>query len=208
MAKFVRAAIAATLGGSLLGFAALFAPTAEATGKADDCTLVATADAALCRSVKAQQAYSYLTGGGALVTVPKGAVLVKDITHDGLSKPQMYAALKGEAADYREHVTDGVCRKGQRDHGDYNRLCLHTGTPKTARGLWFSTPEGTKGRERDDDMTRRSICKFASRHGGITAAAVDLVTDMTYDNYRNNRQVNRWVAQDARLDCTQMGYRV
>lgn len=116
-------------------------------------------------------------------------------------------ALWAPTAEATVASTPPVCQTGTRNHGDYNRLCLHTGTPKTARELWFSTPEG-HGKVRDDYTTRRSICKFASRHGGIEAAAIDLVTDMTYDNYRNNAQINRWVAQDARLDCTQMGYRV
>ncbi len=101
-----------------------------------------------------------------------------------------------------------VCREGSRDHGDYNRLCLTVGTPKTARELWFSVPEGRKGRESDNFMTRRDICRYAKRHGGITVQARELVTDMTFDNYRNYRQVDAWVGQDARLDCAQMGYRV
>lgn len=81
-----------------------------------------------------------------------------------------------------------------------------TGTFADAARLWYSTPVGKRGHVRDDFTTRRSICKFADRHGGVRAQAVELVTDMTYDNYRNARQVNAWVATIAQGDCLRLGY--
>lgn len=109
---------------------------------------------------------------------------------------------------YPHSVAKSVCDTGYRGQKTYDALCLRTGTPADARKLWFDTAEGVKGRERDDMVTRRSICKFAPRHGGIMKWAAEFVYDMTYDTYRNNGQVNTWVGQDARLDCQQMGYRV
>lgn len=101
-----------------------------------------------------------------------------------------------------------VCDTGQRGQKAYDRLCLHTGTVGDAAWLWYSTPEGHKGHVHDDYMTRRSICTYAPRHGGVKAAAVELVTDMTYDSYRNNKAVNAWVASVAVTNCREMGYRV
>lgn len=102
-----------------------------------------------------------------------------------------------------------VCDTGHRGQPAYDRACLRTGTAGDAALLWFvSMPEGRKGKERDGVMTRRSICKYAPRHGGLKAWATDAVFDVTYDSYRNNKAVNGWVVDIARADCKRMGYRV
>jgi hypothetical protein len=113
-----------------------------------------------------------------------------------------------QAATPTPRSTPTICTTGYRDHGDYNRLCLTTGTPHTAAHLWNSVPEGKPGHLHDDMTTQRNLCAHAARHGGIMAEARELVGDMTYDNYRNNEQVNRWVGQDATLTCAQLGYRI
>lgn len=99
-----------------------------------------------------------------------------------------------------------VCETGQRGQADYDRLCLHTGTLVKASALWFSTPEGKRGHEKDDMATRRGICKYAYRHGGVRNEAAELVNDMAYDNYRNYKQVNAWTGDVAQGDCLRLGY--
>lgn len=98
-----------------------------------------------------------------------------------------------------------VCDTGHRGQPDYDAQCLRTGTPAAA-AWWFSTPEGKRGHERDDMTTRRGICKFAYRHGGVRREAAELVNDMSYDTYRNYKQVNGWVADAAQGDCLRLGY--
>lgn len=124
-------------------------------------------------------------------------------------------ALVGPAADaatapvpHRSTGPAQVCTTGLRGQPAYDRACLTEGTPGDARSLWFDTAEGAPGAERDDMVTRRNICKFAPDHGGIMKWAAEFVGDMTHDTYRNDGQVNRWVGQDAALDCAQMGYPV
>lgn len=101
--------------------------------------------------------------------------------------------------------TKSVCQTGTRGQAAYDRLCLHTGTRADAAKLWYSTPEGKKGKETDDFQTRRSICRYSGAIG-VRAQAIDLVTDMTYDNFRNDHKVNAWVADLAQGDCLRMGY--
>lgn len=79
--------------------------TATAASKPDSCTRVAKADRTLCAKVKRQIAYAYATEGG-FVEVPNGRALVKDITHQGLTKTEMHSYLRGEALAYKRHVTD------------------------------------------------------------------------------------------------------
>lgn len=105
-------------------------------------------------------------------------------------------------------ATDSTCKTGYRGQPAYDKACLTDGVEGDAGLLWYSTPEGRKGSEGDDWMDRRSICKFAHRHGGIKRAAVELVTDLTYDAYRNHKQVDRWVISMAVVDCRHMGYKV
>lgn len=98
------------------------------------------------------------------------------------------------------------CKVGFRGQPAYDAKCLRTGKIGDAAGLWYSTPEGKEGKERDDYTTRRNICKYAYRSGGVRAAAADLVNDMAYDTYRNYRQINAWVGTLAQGDCLRLGY--
>lgn len=108
----------------------------------------------------------------------------------------------------RHHHMASICTTGYRGQTAYDKHCLTTGTPHNAAHLWNAVPQGKHGHERDDYTTQRNICRHALQHGGITNAARELVGDMTYDTYRNNEQVNRWVGQNAALTCTQLGYRI
>lgn len=101
-----------------------------------------------------------------------------------------------------------ICETGFRGQPAYDRECLSTGVVGEAGALWYGFPKGVKGKERDDSATRRGVCKYAHRHGGIKRAAVELVTDLTYDSYRNHKQVDRWVISMAVIDCHVMGYKV
>lgn len=96
--------IVAAFAGSLMGLAILFAPSAQGASKPDDCNRVAASDRALCRVVKAQAAYAYATPSG-LAFVVNGRLLVKEITHQGLTKAEMRSYLRGEALSYAQHVT-------------------------------------------------------------------------------------------------------
>jgi hypothetical protein len=89
---------------ALVGAFALVAPSAQGAGKPDDCTRVAKADQPLCRTVQGQFPYAYATEGG-INYVVSGRKLVKEITHQGLTKGEMRSYLRGEAAAYREHAT-------------------------------------------------------------------------------------------------------
>lgn len=82
----------------------VYAP-ADAATQPDDCRRVAKADRTLCAKVKAQKPYAYAVSGG-LNQVVGGKALVREITHQGLTKPEMHSYLKGEAAAYKRHVTD------------------------------------------------------------------------------------------------------
>lgn len=110
------------------------------------------------------------------------------------------------AAPFKVTTVTDVCKTGFRGNPAYDRKCLRTGTVRDAATLWFGTPVGSAQHMRDDDTTRRNLCAFAYRHGGVRAAAIDMVTDLTYDSYRNNRQVNNWVADMAQGDCLRLGY--
>lgn len=99
-----------------------------------------------------------------------------------------------------------VCETGYRGQKLYDALCLRHGTPGDAAKLWFDTPEGKPGHLRDDFTTRRAICAYADRHGGVRAQGKELVNDMAYDTYTNYKQVIRWVQDTAQGDCLRMGY--
>jgi hypothetical protein len=105
-------------------------------------------------------------------------------------------------------VTAGksVCDTGYRGQPEYDAKCLRHGTRGDAAKLWFDTPEGKRGHLRDDFTTRRSICKYAPRHGGVRAQAKELVNDMAYDTFRNWHQMIRWAGDAAQGDCLRMGY--
>lgn len=113
-----------------------------------------------------------------------------------------------QAATPAPHTVATVCTTGFRGQPAYDKACLTHGTPHTAARLWNSVPEGKPGRRHDDMTSQRNICAYAAHHGGIMAWARELVGDMTYDSYRNNEEVNRWVGQDATLTCAQLGYRI
>lgn len=117
-------------------------------------------------------------------------------------------ALLGAPSSEAAERPASICETGFRGQPAYDRECLTRGTVGDAGALWYSTPKGKKGSERDDMSTRRSVCKYAHRHGGIKRTATELVTDLTYDSYRNHKQVNGWVVSMARVDCAAMGYRV
>jgi hypothetical protein len=90
---------------AFVGAFALLAPSAQsAPSKADDCLRVAKVDRPLCRMVQGQFPYAYATEGG-LNYVVSGRKLVREITHQGLTKVEMRSYLRGEAAAYRQHAT-------------------------------------------------------------------------------------------------------
>lgn len=121
----------------------------------------------------------------------------------------LMASSSAEAGEtHRAIVNPSICDTGFRGDPAYDRACLTKGVVGDAGALWYSTPKGIKGEEVDDAMNRRSICKYAYRHGGIKRAATELVTDLTYDAYVNHKQVDAWVVSNARVDCKAMGYRV
>lgn len=89
----------------LAGFAALFMPSADAA-PAGDCHRVAAADRTLCRSVQAQHSYGWTDSKGNPQTwVPSGKVVVREITHQGLTKAEMRDYLKAADSNFRGHVT-------------------------------------------------------------------------------------------------------
>lgn len=99
--------ITAAFTGITTGFLALMAVTATPTTAAPqlgDCKRVATADQALCLQVKGQFPYAYATEGG-IGYVVEGKLLVREITHQGLTKREMHSALVGEARAYHRYAT-------------------------------------------------------------------------------------------------------
>ncbi len=89
---------------------------------------------------------------------------------------------------------------------DSARSSLPVGNYGDAASFWASFPVGKPGHLKDDDSTRRAVCNFASRHGGVRAEAVELSTDVMYDNFRNYKQLTGWVADLAQGDCLRLGY--
>jgi hypothetical protein len=93
-------------GALLAGFLTL-APGATAAPRiTGDCTRVATADRALCTTVRAQHAYGWTDNAGNPQNwMGNGRTLVHEITHQGYSKGEMHDALTGAHRDYRTYVT-------------------------------------------------------------------------------------------------------
>lgn len=96
--------------GITAGLIALFTATTPGADAApqhrDDCRIVAKNDQNLCRRVQGQLPYAYATRGGNLVYVPSGRTLVREeVTHAGLTRPEMHDALVGYARDYALHAT-------------------------------------------------------------------------------------------------------
>lgn len=137
-------------------------------------------------------------------TLPVLLTLIMATTPTAQAAPHHTAAPHPHMAT----ICDSGPHGGHRGQPAYDHACLTTGTTKDASHLWDRVDLGKRGQEHDNDMTQRGLCKYAARHGGIMASAADLVADMTYDNYRNNDQVDRWVGQDATLTCAQLGYRI
>lgn|SRR5574341_243765 len=119
-----RSRIALAFTGITAGFVALFGFTAEAStpqapapapvaavkraphNHANDCKIVAAADRALCKRVQTFHAYGAWYGTPeAYWSVPSGITNVHELTHDGMTKAEMHAALARYAAEYREWVT-------------------------------------------------------------------------------------------------------
>lgn len=102
---------------AMAGFAALFmplsadaapvtAPTAATIAPVSDCYRVAPADRNLCRTVRAQHPYGWTDSKGNPQTwVPSGKVVVREITHQGLTKAEMRDYLKAADSNFRGHVT-------------------------------------------------------------------------------------------------------
>lgn len=103
MSKPRAAFLVALIAGATLS-AGVTADAAPAPRHRGDCAIVAPADQALCRRVQRQHSYAWLTESGYGEAV-SGPVLVHEITHQGLTKPEMHSYLKGEAAMYRRSVT-------------------------------------------------------------------------------------------------------
>lgn len=99
--------ITAAFVGLATGLASLLlASSGQASAKGGDCDRVASADRSVCRSVLGQHAYGWTDrNGNPMNWVVSGKVLVREITHQGLSKPEMGDALRAEARSYRDHVT-------------------------------------------------------------------------------------------------------
>jgi hypothetical protein len=106
--------IGAAITAALLGaFAVVATPTTApvaavtAAPLPTDCKRVAVADRALCTAVYRQRAYGWTTPAGDPQNwVPNGKALVKEITHQGLTKAEMHSYLTGAQFDYRFYVTD------------------------------------------------------------------------------------------------------
>ena len=95
--------------GALLTTVALVhaAGNATAVPKAGaDCDRVAPADKRLCLSVSKYHPYGAWYGTPeAYWSVDSGKVNVHELTHSGMTKAEMHAALVGYAREYREWVT-------------------------------------------------------------------------------------------------------
>jgi hypothetical protein len=98
--------ILAAIAGIGTGLLMLFAPSASGASGADDCARVAPADRKLCGMVKRQHSYgAYYGDPHAYWSVPDGRTLVHELTHQGMTKAEMHAGLRGMAKEYQEYVT-------------------------------------------------------------------------------------------------------
>lgn len=70
-----------------------------------DCKRVAAADVKVCNAVLTQHAYGKINNGGGSWSAPNGRVIVKDITHQGLTKIEMGDYLRAERRNYVDNVT-------------------------------------------------------------------------------------------------------
>ncbi len=106
-----KSGIALAFAGITAGLLTLFGVNAQAStprahSHATDCKIVAAADRALCKKVQTFHSYGSYTGNPyAYWSVDSGIINVHELTHDGLTKAEMHAALKGYEREYREYVT-------------------------------------------------------------------------------------------------------
>lgn len=112
--------------GITAGLVALFTATATASGATQgnplpaDCKRVAVADQTLCHKVYLQHPFGAAYGSGDNISGwsnPSGKVIVKEVTHDGLTKREIHDGLVANADEYRLWVTgvpvnmDSIVRK-------------------------------------------------------------------------------------------------
>lgn len=128
---------------AIAGAFALLGSPAQGATTPDDCNRVASADRAVCRTVKAQHAYGWTDSkGNPKNWVAKGSALVKEITHQGLTKREMGDYLRGEASNYRTWVThvtvnmDDVMRKCGSDGMGAVQFVDEDGKPGGAKYTW------------------------------------------------------------------------
>lgn len=98
----------AAFAGITAGFIALFTATASAEGAPQhrsDCSRVAKADQPLCRVILGQQAYGWVNPDGSEIITPRGRVLIRELTHDGLTYREMHHGVVSINREYRLHVT-------------------------------------------------------------------------------------------------------
>lgn len=131
---------------AIAGAFALFGSPAQGAGKPDDCNRVAKADRSLCRMVQGQFPYAYVTDGG-LNQIVSGRKLVREITHQGLTRGEMRSALRGEAAAYRKHATGT-----QAIVVDLGALRKHEGTDAVYT-VGFEDRDGKPGGAKDVRVT-------------------------------------------------------
>ena len=131
----------------LAGFAALFMPlsadAAPTAAPAADCDRVAVADRNLCRTVRAQHAYGWTDSEGNPQTwVPSGKVVVREITHQGLTKAEMRDYLKAADSNFRDHVThikinsDAVLKRCGSDGMAATTFVDEDGRPGGKKYIW------------------------------------------------------------------------
>lgn len=106
-----KSGITLAFAGISAGLLALFGVQAQAStprthNHATDCKIVAPADRALCKRVQTFHSYgSYDGNQHAYWSVDSGTVNVHELTHDGLTKAEMHAALVGYSREYAAYVT-------------------------------------------------------------------------------------------------------
>jgi hypothetical protein len=101
-----------------------------------------------------------------------------------------------------------ICETSGRYSALYRALCMRVGTPKDAVRMWYSVPVGVKGREAQENMDRRSMCKFSYLYDGVRYMVRETFHDEAYDLYHNHLTVLRWTSDVATAECRAMGYRV
>lgn len=138
------------IGATLTAVALLHSSSNATAVPANDCDRVTVADRKLCKSVQGQHSYGayYFNDFDATWSTPNGRVLVREITHDGLTKAEMHAALVAYAAEYREYVT----------HVTVNMDAMVKKCGNTD-GQWVTSYVDEDGRDGGTKLTyRRIVC--------------------------------------------------